>query len=124
MGSDELQNDEQQITAAALDYFEGWYDADAGRMDRALHPNLVKRSPADVGKGTVLTKTRMVELTGAGAGRNERTGEPNEIRVLDIHRDMALVLARSGPYREYLHLLRDDAGWRLAGALWDEDDPR
>ena len=32
-----------EITAAALDYVEGWFDGDADRMRRALHPDLVKR---------------------------------------------------------------------------------
>ena len=32
-----------QITAAALDYVEGWFDGDADRMRRALHPDLAKR---------------------------------------------------------------------------------
>ena len=27
------------ITAAALDYVEGWFDGDADRMRRALHPD-------------------------------------------------------------------------------------
>ena len=32
-----------QITAAALDYVEGWFDGDTDRMRRALHPDLAKR---------------------------------------------------------------------------------
>lgn len=31
------------IVQAALDYFEGWFDSDVARIDRALHPELVKR---------------------------------------------------------------------------------
>ena len=31
------------ITGTVLDYFEGWFDGDVARMERALHPNLVKR---------------------------------------------------------------------------------
>ncbi|MGH7543457.1 MAG: hypothetical protein ACREK7_05910 [Gemmatimonadota bacterium] len=35
--------DSAAIRAAALDYIEGWYSGDAGRMARAVHPELVKR---------------------------------------------------------------------------------
>jgi hypothetical protein len=35
---------EAEIVACALDYYEGWFDGDAARMERALHPELVKRS--------------------------------------------------------------------------------
>lgn len=35
-------SDEAKIRAAALDYIEGWYEGDAERMERALHPHLAK----------------------------------------------------------------------------------
>src|SRR4029079_4836642 len=33
------------IIATVRAYFEGWYDGDAARMERALPPGLAKRSP-------------------------------------------------------------------------------
>jgi Putative lumazine-binding len=36
--------DESAVVATALDYFEGWFEGDATRMERALHPGLAKRS--------------------------------------------------------------------------------
>ena len=36
--------DEQAIEATVRDYFEGWFDGDAERMERALHPQLAKRA--------------------------------------------------------------------------------
>ena len=33
----------EAITKVALDYGEGWYEGDADRMARALHPELAKR---------------------------------------------------------------------------------
>jgi putative lumazine-binding protein len=35
--------DADLIKQTALDYIEGWYEADAVRMERALHPDLAKR---------------------------------------------------------------------------------
>jgi hypothetical protein len=35
--------DSAAIRQPALDYIEGWYEADAERMERALHPDLAKR---------------------------------------------------------------------------------
>src|SRR5262245_15063060 len=35
--------DEAAIRQAALDYIEGWYEGDAERMERAVHPELAKR---------------------------------------------------------------------------------
>jgi Putative lumazine-binding len=35
--------EEAGVRAAVLDYVEGWFDGNAERMERALHPDLVKR---------------------------------------------------------------------------------
>ena len=39
--------DRDAIVRVALDYFEGWFDGDAARIERTLHPDLAKRSPDD-----------------------------------------------------------------------------
>jgi Putative lumazine-binding len=36
-------DDSAAMKKAALDYIEGWYEGDATRMERALHPELAKR---------------------------------------------------------------------------------
>ena len=36
-------NDKDGITRTVLDYVEGWYQADAKRMDKALSKHLAKR---------------------------------------------------------------------------------
>ena len=58
-----------EIRQTVLDYFEGWFDGDAARMDRALHPDLVKRRAGE--ELGVTTKPRMVELTEHGRARRK-----------------------------------------------------
>jgi hypothetical protein len=41
--SEQKKIDLNNIKTTALDYIEGWYEADINRMQRALHPNLAKR---------------------------------------------------------------------------------
>jgi ketosteroid isomerase-like protein len=108
--------DREQITQTVLDYFEGWFDGDVARMDRALHPELVKRSPA--GGLALTTKERMLELTAAGEGAEDGADRRLEVEVLDVHGDVASALVRSAVYREYLHLVRTPDGWKIANALW------
>jgi len=36
--------DRDAVIKACLDYAEGWYTGDAERMQRSLHPDLVKRT--------------------------------------------------------------------------------
>ena len=104
------------IVATTLDYFEGWFDGDAARMDRALHPALAKRGP---GLRTV-TKEEMVASTAAGEGttRDPGAGRRIDVTVADVHGDIASAVVDSDVYREYLHLVRTDEGWRIGNALW------
>jgi hypothetical protein len=105
---------EQEITTAVLDYFEGWFDADPERMDRALHPELVKRQAGPT--LGIVTKERMVELTRDGVGKPD-AGEI-EISIEDVGEDIASVTVLGGPYHEYVHLVRTPEGWKIANALW------
>ena len=109
-------SDRDLIRQTALDYFEGWFDADVERIDRALHPNLVKRQAGE--ELGVTTKARMLELTGAGAGREDGADRTLEIDVHDVHGDIATATVRSAAYYEYLHLVRTTDGWRIANTVW------
>ncbi len=118
-------NDEDAVTATALDYFEGWYDADLPRMEHALHPQLVKRSPAQVdgANPSVTTKERMLDLVRGGGGAEDKTDHPIEVTVVDVHHDIAAAVVRSAQYREYLHLVRTAEGWRIVNAFWQLTEP-
>ena len=106
---------EEAIAAAVRDYFEGWFDADETRMDRALHHNLLKRS-RDVNR--ILTKDAMVELTRDGAGREDGEDRTLEIRVDDVYGDIASATVHSAVYHEYVQLVRTDDGWKIVSSLW------
>lgn len=107
-----------EVEVTVRDYFEGWYDADVDRMQRALHPELAKRTRADAPEVRTTTRDRMLELTAAGAGREDGRDRTLEITVLDVHGEIAAAIVRSAVYREYLHLVREDEGWRIVNALW------
>jgi Putative lumazine-binding len=112
------------ITQTALDYFEGWFEGDATRMERALHPGLAKRSlgqgDPDSAELRSLTKDRMVELTAAGGGLDKTPdgGLRVDVEVVDLYGNIATVVVRSAVYREYLHLVRTDEGWKIVNVLW------
>jgi len=118
-------NETDAVVATALDYFEGWYGADAARLEQALHPQLVKRSAAQAGGEPpgVTTKERILDLARQGGGAEDRTDDPIEVTVVDIHHDIAAAVVRSAQYREYLHLLRTPDGWRIVNAFWQFTEP-
>ena len=111
-----MSSDAAAVVAAALDYFEGWFDGDGARMERALHPNFVKRRAGD--ELGITTKERMLELTRGGDGKEDAADRTLDVEVEDLYGDIASVTVRSAVYREYLHLVRTSAGWKIANALW------
>jgi hypothetical protein len=118
-----MAGDEDLITATVHDYFDGWFDGDAARMERALHPDLVKRSPGPDQASSlgVVTAAQMIGWTGDGEGVKIAAGLSDrsiQVDVLDVNHDIASVLVRSEPYHEYLHLVRTRDGWRIANALF------
>jgi hypothetical protein len=112
-----MATDRELIIRAVHDYFEGWYDADTARMDRALHPDLVKRSPAG-GLGAILTKDQMLAATAGGEGTKVAADRRLDVSIEDVYEDCASVTARSAPYYEFLHLVRTGEGWKIANSLW------
>jgi hypothetical protein len=106
----------EAITATVRDYFEGWFDGDQGRMDRALHPDLVKRKAGE--ELGITTKERMLELTRNGEGKADGADRTLEIQVVDVYGDIASALVDSAVYHEYVHLVRTEDGWKIANALW------
>lgn len=111
--------DTEAITAVALDYFEGWFTADAERMGRALHPQLAKRNlDAEANGLEEDSAAGMVEATAAGVGR--RHGDPGEIsiEVVEVYGRIATAVVHSRIYREYLHVARTREGWKIVNALW------
>jgi hypothetical protein len=112
--------EEAGIVQTVLDYFEGWFDGDAGRMESALHPGLAKRSLEDDGQALNETTAEwMIDATARGLGHARDPGDRRiEVEVEDIHGTVANATVRSAVYREYVHLVRTKDGWKIVNALW------
>ena len=122
--SPKISSDEAAVRACTRDYFRGWFDGDRERMDRSLHSALAKRSlgQVDPASGELRSVTKEQMVTWAAEGEGESLGADGEVQidvdVVDLYGNIASVVVRSSVYREYLHLVRTDDGWRIANALW------
>jgi hypothetical protein len=125
----EATDDRAAVEQAVRDYLEGWYTGDAARMERALHPELVKRMVGiepKSGRGylTTIGTSGMVAFTAAGAGKL-KPGEDAaiEITVLDVFRDIAIAKGRSARFMDYVQLGRFGGEWKIVNVLWQPMAP-
>lgn len=114
--------DEEKIREAAFDYMEGFYTADAARMERCLHPELEKRAYLPALDGTPqlleLSAMNLVQRTRAGNGLKE----PNrraEVKILDIFEGAASVRANMSRWVDYMHMVRVGKEWKIINVLWE-----
>ncbi len=111
------------IQSCLLDYFEGWFDGDTARMDRALHPGLAKHAigqdPARSGVLDLTTKAEMMEATRQGLGlARDVSDRAIRIEIASVSGDIASAIVHSAVYVEYALLARTGEGWRITGTLW------
>ena len=114
--------DSAAIRTAALDYVEGWYTADAARMERAVHPELAKRIVQSDQNG----RSRLGQQSAMTLVAGTRTAEPvpagqqvKDIRILDIFGNSASVRADMAGWIDYMHMAKWNGQWKVVNVLWE-----
>ncbi len=111
---------EQEIRNIPLDTIEGWYTANASRMDRALSPHLAKRRTVSENEMWHVDKAWMVQATADGNGKiEEPLAGKKDVTILDQTATMASVKTVSDRFIDYLHLSSASGRWKIVNALWD-----
>lgn len=122
-GGEDNDAEKAAVEQVAMDYIEGWYEANAERMERALHPELVKRAMIQDAEGKEyfqnLTKSDMVKATEGGGGNKLPVAERRiGITVLDVHKTIATVRVDSGSFIDFLHMGKTEGQWKIVNVLW------
>ncbi len=117
--------DRAAIRQAALNYVEGWYEGDAGRMERALHPELAKRIVrTDPKSGRSLLQqmgaSALTEGTRAGGGKSTPPDKQHkDVIILDVFGNAASVKAIMSEWIDYMHLAKFNGRWVIVNVLWE-----
>lgn len=117
--------DREAIKQTALDYIEGYYEGDAERMERSLHPDLAKRIVrTDPGTGASrleqMTAARLVQATRMRQGRPApKEKQPREVTILDAYENAASVKIVAADWIDYLHVSKFDGRWVIVNVLWE-----
>lgn len=116
--------DQAAIKQTALDYIEGWYEGDAARMERALHPELAKRmvSPDSRGHSRLnqMSAMTLVQSTRAGGGSHTpKDQQQKDITILDRFNNAAVVKVVASGWIDYLEEVKFDGQWKIINVLWE-----
>ena len=116
--------DSAGIRQAALDYIEGYYEGNAERMTRALHPELAKRIVNVDERGRYrlgqMSAMTLVEGTRAGGGKDTPEAERRkDVTILDIYQNAASAKIYASGWLDYLHLAKWNGRWVIVNVLWE-----
>jgi len=120
----QAKSDADLIRQAALDYIEGWYEADGARMERALHPDLAKRIVRVDPRGRYMlgqmSAMGLVQLTREEGGKNiPKEKQQKDVTVLDIFGNAATAKIIAADWIDYLHLAKWKGRWVIVNVLWE-----
>jgi hypothetical protein len=112
------------IKQTALDYIEGWYEGNAERMERALHPELAKRIVRSDSKGRSsfghMGAMQLVQYTRISDGKNiPKDKQQKDVTVLDIFGGAASAKIVAADWIDYLHLAKWNGRWVIVNVLWE-----
>ena len=117
--------DSAAIRATALDYAEGWYEGNAERMSRAVHPELVKRivvSDTATRRSVIQTMGATALVNGARRGWGKETPSARrqkDVTILDIFGGAAGVKVVMADWIDYLQIAKVDGRWVIVNVLWE-----
>ena len=125
---DAKEEDLAAIRRVSQDYWDSWFQGDAERMARSLHPDLAKRhikrnSQTGVEYLAHLTRDLMVTATHDGEGAETPPDQRwVKLDVLDVYRTIASVRCEAHDYIEYLHLAKANGQWVIVNTLYTRNE--
>ena len=118
--------DKAAIKQTALDYIEGWYEGDAERMERALHPDLAKRivrpnaENKNYSRLDQMGALALVQGVKRGGGKQTpKDRQQKDVVILDVFENAASVKITASDWIDYLHIAKFNGRWVIVNVLWE-----
>lgn len=123
--------DREAVRQAALDYVEGIYNTEPERLERSVHPDMIKRGyyrrqgAADF---TFAPMTRAELITLAANWNKDKKRPiatyPKEVVVYEVVNQTASAKVTAMWGIDYMHLAKHEGRWKIVNILWQEPPPK
>ena len=119
-----VPSERDAIIQPALDYAESWYEGNAERMERALHPDLAKRIVRTNAEGRSrlehMGALQLVQGVRSGYGKNTpKEQQLKDVRILDHYGNAAVVRLEMSGWIDYLSVAKFNGRWVIVNVLWE-----
>jgi hypothetical protein len=120
----QTEADRAAVTAAVLDYVEGFYEGDSTRLVRSVWTDVRKygyyRRGEGPYQGSAMPYAEFMQFAnGVKAGRISQPEErPKQIELLDVQDQTAAAKLTAWWGTDYLLLARQDGRWKITHVLW------
>lgn len=113
--------DREAIRQAALDYVEGVYNVQPERIERSVHPSLVKRGFSRRDGSYVempMTYEQLVNLAKTWNQARNRDTSVKKVEVLDVLDQTGVAKVTASWGVDYMLLGKYDGKWKISQILW------
>ncbi len=122
-------SDREAVRLAAVDYVEGIYNVQPERIERSVHPSLVKRGfyKKDAAAPYVdmpMTYEQLVKLAANWNKDGKRDTSIKEVTVLEVLDQTAVAKVRAMWGIDYMLLGKYDGTWKIVQILWQSHPPK
>lgn len=121
----QTSEDSLAIRQTAMNYIYGFYEGNAERMEKALHPELAKRivrTDPQTGRQRFdqMSALTLINITKAGGGKSiPQDQRIFEFEILDITGDNASVKTVAKGFFDYIQMSKWNGEWKIVNVLWD-----
>lgn len=128
-GAAQAPADREAVRQAALDYVEGIYSVQPERIERSVHPSLVKRGfykkDASAPYAEMpMTYEQLVKLAASWNKDGKRDTSIKEVAVLDVLDQTAVAKVTASWGIDHMLLGKYDGRWKIVQILWQSHPPR
>jgi hypothetical protein len=121
--------DREAVRQAGLDYVEGVYNVQPERIERSVHPTLVKRGfyKKDAATPYVempMSYDQLVNLARTWNKEGKRDTRVKNVEVLDMADQTAVVKITASWGIDYMLLGKYDGRWKISQIIWQSPPPR